>query len=79
MGCIIGNTDCKGSIVAHHPRFSCGLAQKASDWLRIPMCDYHHLGGPFGQAIHNGQATFERNYGKEADLLALTIKGMVNL
>ena len=43
------------------------------------MCGYHHLDGPFGQAVHNGQATFEKTYGKEADLLALTIKKMVNL
>lgn len=79
LGCIVENADCKGVIVGHHPRFSVGLAQKASDWLIIPMCCYHHLDGPFAHAIHNGLHLFELNYGKEADLLAETIKRLMQL
>lgn len=71
-GCII----CGQPGEIHHPRFSCGLAQRASDWLSICLCPYHHRTGGYGNAIHNGQATFEKNYGKEADLLAKTIKLM---
>jgi len=70
LGCIL----CRQPAELHHPRFSQGLAQRASDWLIIPLCTYHHRTGSFGQAIHNGKATFEKNYGKEADLLAKTIE-----
>ena len=77
LGCIVYG--CGQGATLHHPRFSCGGSQRSSDWLVIPLCPYHHQHGPFGQAIHNGQATFENNYGKEADLLAMTIKKMVNL
>jgi len=70
LGCII----CGSPASLHHPRFCVGMSQRENDWLVIPLCQYHHQGGPFGQAIHNGKNTFELNYGSEAKLLALTIK-----
>ncbi len=73
LGCIIS----KQPAVLHHPRFSVGLAQRESDWLVIPLSPYHHTLGPYGQAIHNGKATFEKNYGTEAKLLAKTIQKIV--
>ena len=73
LGCII----CGNPAQLHHPRFSCGLSQRASDWLVIPLCPEHHQTGGYGMAIHAGQATFEQNYGTEADLLAKVIQRMV--
>jgi len=70
LGCII----CSMPAELHHPRFSQGMAQRANDWLVIPLCTYHHRSGNFGHSIHGGKATFEKNYGKEADLLAKTIE-----
>jgi len=70
LGCIISGQPAE----LHHPRFTQGMSQRASDWLVIPLSKYHHRTGPFGQAVHNGQHIFELNYGKEADLLAMTIK-----
>lgn len=68
-GCII----CGSPAQLHHPRFCCGMAQRASDWLVIPLCPDHHQNGGYGVALHAGQTTFEQNYGTEAELLARTI------
>jgi len=70
LGCII----CGGPACLHHPRFVCGMSQRASDWLVIPLCMYHHQWGTYGHAIHNGQQEFEKNYGTEQELLAKTIE-----
>ena len=76
LGCIV--EECTNPASLHHPRFSCGMAQRSSDWLVIPLCRFHHQDGIFGQAIHNGKATFEKNYGTEAALLAKTIKKIMD-
>lgn len=70
LGCII----CGAPASLHHPRFSCGMSQRASNWLAIPLCPWHHQQGPHGIAIHNGQQEFEKNFGTEAELLAQTIQ-----
>ena len=61
--------------VIHHPRFSEGMAQRASDWIAIPLCPEHHT-GPSG--IHGlGTRAFERRYKlSEVDLLAMTIEAL---
>jgi hypothetical protein len=69
-GCVI----CGEFATLHHPRFACGMSQRANNWLVIPLCAYHHQHGPHGQSIHNGQREFESNYGTEAELLAQTIQ-----
>lgn len=69
LGCII----CGAPANIHHPRFACGMSQRASNWLVIPLCPAHHQHGPFGHAVHNGQQEFEKTYGTEAELLAKTI------
>jgi len=79
LGCILDDMTCRGAIVPHHPRFAAGLAQKSSDWLRVPLCFYHHTGGNIGQAIHSGRQTFELNYASEPDMLALTIERLLTL
>ena len=70
LGCLI----CGSPAEIHHPRFCCGMSQRAKDWLAVPLCKYHHQDGGYGQALHNGQADFEKNYMSEQDLLAETIR-----
>lgn len=70
LGCII----CGAPAEIHHPRFVCGMSQRAPDWLAVPLCPIHHRTGGFGVAIHAGQQEFERNYMSEQDLLAETIR-----
>ncbi len=74
-GCII----CQTPAVLHHPKFSeyASVGKKMNDWLVIPLCPYHHNQGNYGQSIHSGKATFEKNFGSEPDLLARTIEKMM--
>lgn len=69
LGCII----CRKPAQIHHPRFSQGMAQRASNYLVIPLCPDHHQHGGHGVAIHAGRQAFERLYGTELELLAQTI------
>ena len=56
----------------HHPRAGQGAAQRASDWLVIPLCHEHHQGK---NGIHGHG--FESMTGlTEMDLLAATIEAM---
>jgi len=59
----------------HHPRFSEGMAQRASHWLAIGLCSEHHRGAT---GLHGlGTREFERRYKiSEAVLLALTIEAL---
>lgn len=75
LGCLI----CRRPPELHHPRFVAGAGQRASDWLVIPLCSEHHRTGGHGVALHAGQKTFERIYGTEADLLAQTIREVMQL
>jgi hypothetical protein len=69
LGCII----CRSPASIHHIRAGQGMAQRASNYLIIPLCgDHHQHGGP-GVAIHAGQRQWEALYGSEMDLLAKTI------
>jgi hypothetical protein len=72
LGCII----CGAPAEIHHPRFAVGMSQRASHWLAIGLCSTHHRIGQYGEAIHQGQALFERNHGSEESLLAETIRRM---
>lgn len=57
--------------VVHHIRTGQGGAQRASDFLTIPLCPEHHDGK---DSIHKDRQGFQRRYGTELDLLAQTIK-----
>lgn len=70
MGCLI----CGAPANIHHPRFVCGMSQRSKHWFALPLCKFHHQDGPFGQAIHNGQQEFEKNYMSEQDMLAEVIR-----
>lgn len=58
----------------HHPREGQGAAQRASDWLVVPLCREHHTGD---SGVHGlSPRMFERRYGvSELDLVALTFEG----
>ena len=73
LGCLI----CGAPAELHHPRFACGMSQRANDWLVIGLCERHHRTGAYSEAIHNGQQEFEKKYGRECDLLAETIRMMM--
>jgi len=75
LGCILCDHLCLGKTPAqvHHVREDQGGAQRASDFLTVPLCPEHHQGKT---GLHGlGTKAFERTYGlSELDLLALTIE-----
>lgn len=79
-GCILcahlGNPGTPAEL--HHPKEGvfAGCAQKASDWLVVPLCPEHHRGN---SGLHGlGTKGFYTRYKlNEADLLAMTME-MVN-
>lgn len=77
LGCILCRRLGYGQSPAaiHHPRFSEGIAQRASHYLAIPLCPAHHQGDA---GIHGlGTREFERRYKTtEPELLALTIEAL---
>ncbi len=59
--------------VLHHPRDAAGGAQKASDWLVIPLCPEHHVGNSGYHGL--GSRGFYTRYKlTEWDLMAMTIE-----
>lgn len=77
LGCILCKRLGWGPTPAqvHHIREEQGAAQRASDWLTIPLCPEHHQGGT---GIHGmGVKRFERTYRiTELDLLADTLEAL---
>lgn len=67
LGCLI----CGGPAQLHHPREGEGGAQRAQDWLVVPLCERHHQ-PPDG--IHAKQTFYMRHRLDEMDLLAMTIE-----
>lgn len=70
LGCLV----CGATAEIHHPRFAAGMSQRAPHWFAVPLCQIHHRLGEFGQAIHNGQQEFEKNYLSEQDMLCEVIR-----
>ena len=59
--------------VLHHPRSAAGGAQRASDWLVIPLCPEHHAGKSGYHGL--GDSGFYTRYRlTEWDLLAMVIE-----
>lgn len=77
LGCILCRQLGYGETPAalHHPRFSEGIGQRASNFLVIPLCHEHHQGA---SGLHGlGTREFERRYKlSEPVLLALTIEAL---
>ena len=73
LGCIV----CGQGAVAHHIRYlgaGGGIGLKCSDFETIPLCPMHHTDGGYGVAFHAGPAEWEKNFGRQIDLLAETQK-----
>lgn len=77
LGCILcasrGMRDTPAEI--HHPRQFAGAAQKASDWLAVPLCPEHHR-GPTGVHGLGTKGFYARYKLAEHDLLAMTIEAL---
>ena len=58
----------------HHIRMGQGMAQRAQDWLVIPLCPAHHRGT---HGIHGDRRAFKDAAVDELDLLADTIERTV--
>ena len=73
LGCVVcrrlGMSDTPAEI--HHPRVAAGMAQRASDWLAIPLCPDCHR-GPRG--IHGDRGILRRIKCDEPALLADVIE-----
>ena len=77
LGCIlcrhIGAGDSPAEV--HHLKEECGVGQRQSDYLTIPLCPEHHRGE---SGLHGlGRKAFERTYRlTELDLLAMTLEAL---
>jgi hypothetical protein len=71
LGCLI----CAQPAEVHHVREGQGMAQRASNWLTVPLCPEHHRGA---SGVHGlGERGFERRYRlSELDLLAMTLAAL---
>jgi hypothetical protein len=75
LGCVLCDHLCEPGTPAevHHIRDGVGAAQRASDWLTVPLCPEHHRGA---SGVHGlGTKGFYARYRlSELDLLAMTIE-----
>ena len=75
LGCIVlcGNgMRCKRPAEIHHIRHRIGIGRRSSHFETIPLCDFHHRNGNYGEAIHAGKVAWEKRYGTELQLLEQT-------
>lgn len=56
--------------VVHHIREGQGGAQRAANFLTLPLCPEHHVGS---SGYHHNPRRFEAMHGSELDLLGQTI------
>ena len=72
LGCIVCRHFELGETPAtlHHVREGQGMAQRASDWLVVPLCKEHHQGR---SGIH-GSGFYMKFKLDEMDLLAMTLE-----
>ena len=77
LGCILCKHlfGCYSAAEIHHPKEWTGAAQRASDWLAMPLCAEHHRGA---SGVHGlGKKGFYARYKlAEHDLLAMTIEAL---
>lgn len=60
----------------HHVREGQGMAQRASNWLTVPLCDRHHANSsPDG--IHGQRKAWKLAGVNEMDALADTLKNLM--
>ena len=63
LGCVV----CGGPAQIHHSRAGMGIGMRAGDDAAYPLCAYHHLYGPVGDAVHKGRAKWEERHGAESE------------
>jgi hypothetical protein len=75
LGCVLCHHFDRGYVPAqlHHPRDAAGGAQRASDWLVIPLCPDCHT-GPSGYHGLGSRGFYTRYRLTEWDLMAMTIE-----
>lgn len=84
LGCIVCRQFCKlmdvpyeppdpglQLTVIHHPREGQGMAERAENWLGIPLCVEHHTGNT---GVHKNGNKIRQLKLDEMNLLALTIE-----
>jgi len=75
LGCFLCQKLGHGATPAqlHHPREGLGMAQRASNWLVVPLCDAHHANSsPDG--IHGQRRAWKLAGAGEMDALAWVIE-----
>ena len=75
VGCVLCRHLSLGKTPAeiHHPKEWTGAAQRADEWLGLPLCEFHHRGAG---GIHGlGKRGFYARYKlMEHDLLAMALR-----
>jgi hypothetical protein len=70
LPCMVCGTE---GVHIHHVREGQGMAQRAQNWLAIPLCPTCHVGS---QGIHGDRRLMKARKLDEMDLLAMTIEAM---
>jgi len=75
LGCVVCKTlfNTFEPAQVHHIREGQGMAQRASDWLIVPLCPACHTGP---QGLHGDRSMMRIAKLEELDLLALTIEAL---
>ena len=75
LGCVVCRNLGHGESPAeiHHLKIGCGIGQRSTDFLTIPLCPQHHRLGGDGIAFHANSKLWQEKYGDEIDLLTQTI------
>jgi len=73
LGCIVSvdGMRCEQVPEMHHINAK-GMGMRSANDKTIPLCPHHHRTGGYGVAVHAGKKEWERRFGLETDLLALT-------
>ncbi len=75
LGCVVCRMLGYGSTPAqlHHVREGQGMAQRAQNWLVIPLCPEHHQGKT---GVHGDRSAMRQLKVDELDLLSQTIQDL---
>ena len=75
LGCVVCRMLGYGSTPAqlHHVREGQGMAQRAQNWLVVPLCPEHHQGKTGG---HGDRSAMRQLKVDELDLLSQTIQDL---
>ena len=75
LGCVVCRMLGYGSTPAqlHHVREGQGMAQRAQNWLVVPLCPEHHQGKT---GVHGDRSAMRQLMVDELDLLCQTIQDL---